>query len=183
MKKSRKILLIMAFVVLLGLIHMPNKAFAAGEVYSIRGNGPGSINLVLGEHENEQLKALDNQLNEIDNANVEWTSSDDSIVSVSSSGLITAKKEGTATITATTGTESKSVEVEVSSITFADFSDVEYKWKEAAEYYLQVCSDKAYENRPIQSQFYYLVTSDKEKPSVAFKEDGGGVDTLNSRMG
>ena len=62
------------------------------------------VNLILNEHDTENLYATvkDNEYKEVSNAQVKWTSSDSTIVTVdSNSGKIKAIKAGTATITAT----------------------------------------------------------------------------------
>ena len=72
-------------------------------------------NVVINKTQTKNLTVVYNPENTTDDKTVTWTSSDDSVVSVNSEGVITALKAGTVTITATVGekTATTTVKVEV----------------------------------------------------------------------
>ena len=70
-----------------------------------------SSSITVGE--TDTLKVTYNPTNTTDNKQVNWTSSNTGVATVSTSGVITAKKEGTATITAKVGTKTATCKVTV----------------------------------------------------------------------
>ena len=101
---------------------------------TIGGNGGesvSSVNLILGEHDTETLKAKvkDSSLAEIEDASVTWESDNTQVVTVnSSSGMLTAVGEGTAKITATSGDVKDECEVTVyPRLKTTNFSQAKYE--------------------------------------------------------
>lgn len=187
MKKSRKILLIMAFVVLLGLIYMPSKTLATEEKYSsiVIGMNQGldvndgvEVKLVLGVHESEKLKIIvkDTNYDEVENPKILWSSSNENVVTIDSNGTLLAKGEGTATITATGGGISKSRPVKVSKLqSFVDFSDVKFTWNNTYWSTSLEVESNLYKDKDIRT-FYKIIVND-EKAEI--KEDEHGSISLN----
>lgn len=140
-----------------------------------QGSSVSSVNLILGEHNSETLfaKVRDGDSTEVSNPNITWTSSDTSIVAVdSSTGIITAVKPGTATITATAAGISNTCEVTVyDAPIFTNFSNAKYEttlnWTTET---LQITGIKP--NTDNYTSYYYIITSGSSKPDIGMKSYG-----------
>lgn len=130
--------------------------------------------LVIGEYESKSITitAEDYDLKEITNPQVQWTSSDESIAKVDSSGKITAVKAGTTKVTATVAGGSKDINVTViNAPSFADFSKAEYEVVKngTSGVNLNIKNVKQVNEK---HKFYYCITSTSEKPTIEFEKDG-----------
>ncbi len=135
------------------------------------------VNLILNEHETENLLASvkDSNFEEVSNAEVTWTSSNDTIVTVEkSSGKIKALKSGKATITATVVGATNSVEVNVyDAPVFTDFSNAKYET--TLEYYSENLKISGVTPKDdFDNGYYFIITSNNTKPELI--KDRGSVD-------
>lgn len=135
------------------------------------------VNLILNEHETENLSASvrDAYFEEVSNAEVTWTSSNDTIVTVEkSSGKIKALKSGKATITATVVGATDSVEVNVyDAPVFTDFSNAKYET--TLEYYSENLKISGVTPKDDSNNgYYFIITSNNTKPELI--TDRGSVD-------
>lgn len=135
------------------------------------------VNLILNEHETENLLASvkDSNFEEVSNAEVTWTSSNDTIVTVEkSSGKIKALKSGKATITATVVGATNSVEVNVyDAPVFTDFSNAKYET--TLEYYSENLKISGVTPKDDSNNgYYFIITSNNTKPELI--KDRGSVD-------
>ena len=197
MRKSKRILIILAFILLLGLIYMPSKTLAAedGEIWDItiganEGKYVSSVNLYLEEHETEQLKSTikvwkNSETVEDDSIQANWSSSDENVVTVSSTGLLTAQKEGKATITATIEDKTRSIEVNVKPApVYPDLSDIEYKWYNYIHgtSRLALISENAvkWDKNTKDGRLYAIVTKANTRPEIVLNKNGG-IDIQNNK--
>ena len=193
MKKLQKKHVIVLIIAIL-LIFTCSKALAA-DTYSniVIGMNQGmninddvACNLVLGEHETETLKAVvyttGNQM--VQNPTITWSSSNTSVATVDSNGTVTAKKVGTATITATGGGISKSRQINVTQAPgFVDFSKAIYTWdrpSNAIGTSLKI-SNVSYTDLE-DSTFYYMLTDNNTKPQLKVSEYGGILSNDNENL-
>lgn len=135
------------------------------------------VNLILNEHETENLFASvkDSYFEEVSNAEVTWTSSNDTIVTVEkNSGKIKALKSGKATITATVAGATDSVEVNVyDAPVFTDFSNAKYET--TLEYYSENLKISGVTLKDDSNNgYYFIITSNNTKPELI--TDRGSVD-------
>ena len=149
------------------------------ESISLSGNSglsSSDISLYLEEHPTEKIKAKvkDGKYEEVANAEIQWSSSDSSVVTVDGSGNLTAKKAGSAKITATAAGVSDEKNVNVYALpNFTDFSNAKF---ENSIYYsdddLKISGIK-----PNSDNLYYVaVTKSNSKPEI-IKKDYGSIDT------
>ncbi len=103
--------LFMIVVAVLALVACDKSAKEAEVAVASVSINPGSIEMVIGE--TSQLRASISPSNATEK-NVSWTSSKQSVATVSESGLVSAVAEGTATITASVGGKSGTCSVTVS---------------------------------------------------------------------
>ena len=101
----------MIVVAMLALVACDKSAKEAEVAVASVSINPGSIEMVIGE--TSQLRASISPSNATEK-NVSWTSSKQSVATVSESGLVSAVAEGTATITASVGGKSGTCSVTVS---------------------------------------------------------------------
>lgn len=131
-----------------------------------------NVNLILGEHETETLTAdvEDSSYADVANASVTWKSSNTSVVTISSNGVITAVKAGTATITVTsTGVETSCTVTVYDSAKFTDFSNAVFETQ--AEYdneNLKISGITPSED----NAYYYIITSTNTKPNLILEKRG-----------
>jgi len=92
----KRMLIVMLALVMLGAIALPTALASDGKLVS---NATSKMTTYVGLR--TVLKVYDKYGYAQDSSDYKWTSSKPSVVSVTSSGVITGKKKGTATITAT----------------------------------------------------------------------------------
>lgn len=134
-------------------------------------NSMSSLNLILNEHDSDELKATVKDAKEvIEGALVTWSSSDSSIVTVDQNGTIKGLKAGTATVTATAAGVTDSCEVTVyNGPTFTDFSNAKYELSFDGIY----TKLKITEVTPKEeNSYYYIITSNDIKPTVSLSSNG-----------
>ncbi len=133
------------------------------------------VNLVLNEHDTENLYAnvKDDKYEAVENANVSWSSSDTSIVTVDNKGTIKGLKAGTTTVTATAAGVTDSCEIKVvNGPAFTNFSNAKYELLFDTDVDLKITGVKGNDK----NNYYYIITSDKNKPTLC-KTNYGGLDT------
>ena len=111
-KKTRYILtIIIALAIVGGIIWGTQSYWKAAFLYDIKINGSHEITLHIGNSHEVSYSA---EIGDLSADNIEWKSSDTSVATVSGSGVIRAKGEGQATITASiNGVEKDSCTVKV----------------------------------------------------------------------
>ena len=144
------------------------------------------VNLILNEHDTENLYATvkDNEYKEVSNAQVKWTSSDSTIVTVdSNSGKIKAVKAGTATITATAAGVTDSCEVTVyNAPEFTDFTNAKYET--SLNGYLENLKISGITPKDsIGYNYYFMITPNSTKPKLATKHGQLDQDTMKGKFG
>lgn len=141
----------------------------------------------LSKNEEKTLTVTYNPTNTTDNKTVDWESSNPEIVSIDSTGKITGKKGGTATITATVGTNETSVkinvkEIHINSVVINELDD-EFtrgdEFKFSATYTPENTTD---ENKTVEwsSSNADVGTIDQEGNFVALKE---GTTKITAKIG
>ena len=136
--------------------------------------------LVLGEYENKTITitTTDYNNNDITNPEVQWKSSDGSIVKVDSTGKITAVKVGTAKITATVAGGTKDINVTViNAPNFMDFSKAEFELVKDGISCVNLHIKNVTKNS---DQLYYYITTQNQKPTIELK-DNGNIDISDSK--
>lgn len=150
----------------------------------IKGNdgfSTSSINLVLGEHPSENLKATvkDGKNENVNNATITWTSSNPSVATVDNTGKVTAVSAGKTNITASVAGVSKTREVNViEAPTFTDFSNAKYELLFDTDTDLKISGVKPKDDS--KNIYYYIITSNSTKPNVAITTYGS-IDTEISK--
>lgn len=144
------------------------------------------VNLILNEHDTENLYATvkDNEYKEVSNAQIKWTSSDSTIVTVdSNSGKIKAVKAGTATITATAAGVTDSCEVTVyNAPEFTDFTNAKYET--SLNGYLENLKISGITPKDsIGYNYYFMITPNSTKPELATKHGQLDQDTMKGKFG
>ena len=129
----------------------------------------GTVNLIIKEHDTETLtvKVEDGKYKEVDNpANITWTSSDSSVVTVDSNGKLTAVKAGTSTITATAAGVEDTVTINVyNGPEYTDFSNAKYE--NDLEWNIETLKITGIiPNKGANSTYYYIITANDEKPNL-----------------
>ena len=182
MEKTIKIIVI--FTVLLGMVLTLGKVSLAEsssteEVAKIKINANsgyyGTINLVLGAHEEEKLSAepLNNLFKPItESVSITWQSSNSTVATISSTGELKALKEGTTTITAKSGDVTATRDVQVYANTpFSDFSKAKYEATlNGTEEILKITGVTPVNDG--KHTYYYAITSDKTKPEIQIGKRG-----------
>ena len=139
-------------------------------------NNVSSVNLVLNEHDTENLYAtvVDSDFETVDNAEVKWSSSDPSIVTVDeSTGTITAVKAGTVTITASATGVSDTCEVTVyNGPVFTNFSNAKYELLFDTNVDLKITGVAPNDD----NSYYYIITSSNTRPTIS-TTSYGALDT------
>ncbi len=167
-QKSKKliILFIISLVMILGFATMVNAATLS--------LSKTTLELEVGKTENLTCTGAES---------ITWTSSDETIATVNSTGLVTAIKEGTTTITATAGEETATCTVNVTTTTstgeeenvqWTDFTNAEMKLEISSN---EVILDISNIKTTSKSTYYYCITSDNKKPEV--KTSRGTVDNFD----
>lgn len=132
-----------------------------------------TINLVLGEHPTETLKATvkDGKYEVVNNATVTWTSSNTSVAKVDSTGKVTAISAGKTNITASVAGQSATREVEVfAAPAFTDFSNAKYELLFDTSTDLKISGIKPKDN--MKNNYYYIITSTNTKPNITIGKSG-----------
>lgn len=149
--------------------------YSSLNINSNKGKYTKEINLVMGVHETEILSTeiQDATSKKIENAQTTWSSSDTSIVTVDSNGKLQAKKQGTATITATSAGVSASCEVKVSSApTHTDFTNAKYELGLNSSYgELRISNVESKK----ENSYYIIITKNNSKPEL-YKTSSGNFD-------
>lgn len=138
-----------------------------------------NVNLVLNEHDTENLYAnvLDANYETVKNANISWSSSDKSIVTVDNNGTIKGIKVGTASITATAAGVTYSCKIKVvNSPKFTDFSNAKSQLLFDTDVDLKITGISAQDKH----NYYYIITPDKNKPTLS-KTKSGRLDTESTK--
>ena len=153
----------------------------------IGANGTSStsrVSLVLNEHNSETLVATvkDGKNEVVSNANVSWSSSDSSVVTVSNTGVINAVKTGSATITAEAAGVSDTCEVIVSNQEeLTEFRNAKY----------ELTLDGTIETLKITgvtpkdtagNGYYYMITPNNTKPELVLKRGQIDFDAMNDKI-
>ena len=121
--------------------------------------------LVLEKYAQKQLVAevKDGKYQLVEDANVIWTSTNSSIVTVDNTGKLTAISAGTSTVTATADTLSKSIEVTVlPAPAHTDFSNAVYELPFDLDTDLKISGITPKEN----SDYYYIITTTPTEPTI-----------------
>ena len=169
-QKSKKliILFIISLVMILGFATIVNAATLS--------LSKTTLELEVGKTENLTCTGAES---------ITWTSSDETIATVNSTGLVTAIKEGTTTITATAGEETATCTVNVMATTstgeeenvqWTDFTNAEMKLEISS---MDVILDISNIKTTSKSEYYYCITADNKKPD--FKKSRGNVDIINDK--
>lgn len=144
------------------------------------------VNLILNEHDTENLYATvkDNEYKEVSNAQVKWTSSDSTIVTVdSNSGKIKALKAGTANITATAAGVTDSCEVTVySAPEFTNFTNAKYETS-LNGYSENLKISGITPKDSIGYNYYFMITPNSTKPELVTKHGQLDQDTMKGKFG
>ena len=132
------------------------------------------VNLILNVHDSEklQLVAKDYNLEEVANVEVEWKSSDSTVVSVTADGTIKGVKAGTATITASTDGGDVSCEVNVYSSNTTDFSNAKFEANISFTTYTTENIKVSGITMNDQSNYYYIISSSNSEPEIIIGERG-----------
>ena len=181
MKKTKYLLLIILLIAVT-FISMPKIVSAADETTSILKVKEIKIDS-LSEKEEENKQDLSIYLIKVTNNDVTWTSSDETVATVSADGWLTAKKEGTAIITVTvkdknikesctvtitnedsTGNTNNEEESQTTE-TWTDTSNTKIKIKKEDDtrYGYSITTENITYNK--ESRYYIYITSGKNKPT------------------
>ena len=121
-------------------------------------------------------------------ATINWTSSDETIATVNSTGLVTAIREGTATITATVGEDTATCTVTVKTasstsqeetVQWTDFSNAEYEMKNSTYYNVDLYIKKVKVNK--ERRYFYCITDKNERPDVDTTRYDGYIDESDTK--
>lgn len=152
--------------------------YSSIQIGANQGTNASKISLILNEHNTENLFASvkDYSYNNIDNAKVNWKSSDNSIVTVDANGKINAIKSGTSTITAESTGVIDTCEVTVyEAPDFTDFKNAKYETNlDDNTETLKISGINPKDNS--KNSYYYIITSNKTKPELVLSKNGS-IDT------
>jgi hypothetical protein len=134
----------------------------------------------MGVHESEELSArvYDGKYEDVTNANISWTSSDTSVVTVDNTGTLKGIKAGTATVTASVAGATDTCDVEViAEPEFTDFSNAKYELLFDTETDLKITGITPKDD--YKNSYYYIITSNNTKPEIKI-DISGYIDTTNT---
>lgn len=152
--------------------------YSSIQIGANQGTNASKISLILNEHNTENLFASvkDFNYNNIDNAVVNWKSSDNSVVTVDANGKINAIKSGTSTITAESTGVIDTCEVTVyEAPDFTDFKNAKYETDlEFNTETLKISGISPKDDS--KNLYYYIITSNNTKPELILTKNGS-IDT------
>jgi len=136
-----------------------------------KGNNIYDLNLVLNEHDTENLYATveDDKYEAVEGAAVTWATSDSSVVTVDQNGKIKGIKAGKATITATAAGVSDTCEITVvGGPVFTDFANAKYELLFDTNVDLKISGVSPSE----ENSYHYIITPNNTKPTLSFTSYG-----------